>query len=226
MSTTVDEHAGAAVIPDWFGEMIHRRAGLPFHRDLAHAGLTHTYGYLFSNTVTPYGLKRDRWINGDIAAVLGIDRRWLTGNPPAGTLLANATYCFASIAGFTTVPPSAHLDGAVAPDRFDLSVITESATHEQVGDDRRPLDAPTVIRTYLFRPADPPRAPDRTLLVYTVERNGLELLVTGFAVHDDYARSLLDEDPGGRFPLRFNARIIGIGTLLIGSRSVARNTRR
>lgn len=73
LSTVVDENTGTAVIsPELFAEL-HRLAGLDETWPVGNAGLIHLYGYLLSTVETPYGLKRDRWVSGDVARALGLD---------------------------------------------------------------------------------------------------------------------------------------------------------
>ena len=73
LSTVVDENTGTPVIsPALFAEL-HRLAGLDSSWPVGNAGLIHVYGYLLSTVSTPYGLKRDRWVNGDVARALGLE---------------------------------------------------------------------------------------------------------------------------------------------------------
>ncbi|MGF6822985.1 hypothetical protein M2317_001892 [Microbacterium sp. ZKA21] len=66
-STIVDENVGAPVLPRSMFDALHTRAGLDSAWPVGNAGLLHVYGYLLSTTPTPYGLKRDRWLDGDLA---------------------------------------------------------------------------------------------------------------------------------------------------------------
>ena len=73
LSTVVDENTGTQVIsPELFAEL-HRLAGLDATWPVGNAGLIHVYGYLLSTASTPYGLKRDRWVNGEVARALGLE---------------------------------------------------------------------------------------------------------------------------------------------------------
>ncbi|SMQ71930.1 hypothetical protein [Agreia sp. VKM Ac-1783] len=73
LSTVVDENTGTPVISlELFAEL-HRLAGLDASWPVGNAGLIHVYGYLLSTASTPYGLKRDRWMNGDVARALGLE---------------------------------------------------------------------------------------------------------------------------------------------------------
>lgn len=71
-STVVDENVGAPVLSRPMFEALHDRAGLDAAWPVGNAGLLHVYGYLLSTTPTPYGLKRDRWLGGDLADACGL----------------------------------------------------------------------------------------------------------------------------------------------------------
>lgn len=59
--------------------------------EFGHAGLTHTYGYLFSTLETPYGFKRARYVRGEVEAGFGLPKGLLGGRYPEGSLLLNLT---------------------------------------------------------------------------------------------------------------------------------------
>jgi hypothetical protein len=63
-----------------------------------HAGLTHTYGYLFSNLETPFGYKRARYVRNEIEAGFGLPTGFFSGRPPKGTLFSNLTVFAGKIA--------------------------------------------------------------------------------------------------------------------------------
>lgn len=71
-STVVDENVGAPVLSRSTFEVLHDRAGLDSAWPVGNAGLLHVYGYLLSTTPTPYGLKRDRWLGGELARACGL----------------------------------------------------------------------------------------------------------------------------------------------------------
>lgn len=66
-STVIDENVGAAVLPRGLFDALHRCAGLEASWPVGDAGLLHVYGYLLSTVPTPYGLKRERWLDGRLA---------------------------------------------------------------------------------------------------------------------------------------------------------------
>ena len=73
---------------------------VPYNSDftIGHAGLNHTYGYLFSTLQTPYGYKRARYVQGEIEAGFGIPSALFNGQSPRGTLLSNFTSFVGNIA--------------------------------------------------------------------------------------------------------------------------------
>lgn len=71
-STVIDEHTAAPVIPRAVFDALHERAGLAAQWPIGNAGLLHTYGYLLSSVPTPYGLKRERWLDGALARAYGL----------------------------------------------------------------------------------------------------------------------------------------------------------
>lgn len=71
-STVVDEHVGGPVIGEALFAALHERAGLRERWPVGNAALLHVYGYLLSTVPTPFGLKRDRWLDGSLARAYGL----------------------------------------------------------------------------------------------------------------------------------------------------------
>ena len=71
-STLIDEFTGVAMIDRELSDLLHRVAGLKSEFPIGNAGLLHVYGYWFSEVPTPFGLKRDRWLRGELAEALGL----------------------------------------------------------------------------------------------------------------------------------------------------------
>ena len=88
-STVIDENTGSAVVPAGLFDALHERAGVEATFPAGNAGLLHVYGYLLSATPTPYGLKRERWLDGALARAYGLaaDAFLPWTWPAAGTLL-------------------------------------------------------------------------------------------------------------------------------------------
>lgn len=90
-STVIDEHAGAPVVTRGLFEALHARAGIDAAWPIGNAGLLHTYGYLLSSVSTPYGLKRERWLDGALAAAFGLPRDEFVPWARDATLLTRVT---------------------------------------------------------------------------------------------------------------------------------------
>lgn len=92
-----DDNAGKQIVTPAVLRTIGWLADVAMPARVCHSGLLHTYGYLFSRIETPYGKKRDRWIDGAIERGLGL-RGLLRPMPKVGTLLHNVTWLLARIA--------------------------------------------------------------------------------------------------------------------------------
>jgi hypothetical protein len=195
------------------GELI----GVPVRGQVVHAGLQHTYGYLFSLIETPYGFKRDRWVSTDLERGLGIDLSLLGERPAAGTLLANATWLMGQVAFRGQPAALARLaceSAAVAPALVacDCSALSVCRIEERAvppGTIRREVRLVTdLVRL--------PRAPDGDRLLIYSTRAGPRAplrLVTAFPVRPAVAEGLrAAAEPGGaaEVRLRYNAYVPGL----------------
>ncbi|MDQ1124652.1 amino acid deaminase [Microbacterium trichothecenolyticum] len=97
LSTVIDENVGAAVVARPLFEELHRRTGLSARWPVGNAGLLHVYGYLLSTTPTPYGLKRERWLSGELERACGLPAGGLQPWGTAETLLVRATAAARSV---------------------------------------------------------------------------------------------------------------------------------
>ncbi len=95
-SRNIDEHEHAKIVDPKILSVIGRIAKTsirsPNQPNTYHAGLMHTYGYLFSQLKTRYGYKRERWTSGVIEAGLKLPARCLSPSPDNGTMLGNITF--------------------------------------------------------------------------------------------------------------------------------------
>jgi hypothetical protein len=196
---------------------------------IAHAGMEHTYGYLFSNLKTSFGYKRARWVHGDTDRGFGLPIGTLGPNAPSvggGTLFSNATFFFGRIA-FRNDPASlkqllAHAsDASKALQDFKFSSLKPVRLEETIPSKN------IVLRTDLVPFAVKPAVSDpgaQYLLVYSVVMNGTAKLITGFPVAQSFVDSTLNKDNlGDDKPIvtRYNAFVDGIsGNTLTGSRRV------
>ncbi|WP_307219252.1 amino acid deaminase [Microbacterium sp. SORGH_AS_0888] len=92
-SRAIDENTGTATVPRPLFDELHRAAGLAGRFPDGNAGLLHVYGYLLSTEPTPYGLKRERWLDGTLAQAYDLPPvaflPWSRATP--GTLLDRVT---------------------------------------------------------------------------------------------------------------------------------------
>lgn len=71
-STVVDDNIGAPLIDHALFSTLHEAAGIDAAFPIGNAGVIHMYGYWFSTVSTPYGLKRARWQEPDLAEAFGL----------------------------------------------------------------------------------------------------------------------------------------------------------
>lgn len=90
-STLIDSNVEGPVIDETVLRRLLDAAGLGGAMDVLNAGLAHTYAYLLADVPTPYGYKRDRWLDGRLQCILGTERGRLLPVARVDTLLANVT---------------------------------------------------------------------------------------------------------------------------------------
>lgn len=98
-STVIDEHTRAPLISRALFDALHEAARLDADWPTGNAGLLHTYGYLLSLASTPYGLKRERWLRGELARAFGLAADAFVPWRAGPTLLARATSAADSVLG-------------------------------------------------------------------------------------------------------------------------------
>ncbi len=198
-SNLLDANAKADILPPkaMKGLGIPRRvtAGIPH----APAGMMHTYGYLFSQLQTPYGLKGQRWIEARIDERLGLPAGTFGPEPPAGEFTSNLTAVLYRLIGVTGAPSAA---AALEPEATPLGRLEEAVTWETPEGQR----VSASIRTHLFDMRSVPGAAGdgEPLLVYEVVRGGRHRLVTAFPAAGgtaDFIRSAKPADDTDFKPL-------------------------
>jgi hypothetical protein len=155
-----------------------------------HAGLAHTYGYLFSPIPTDYGRKRHRWSTQEAAHVLGIPGRWPLGAPRG--VLSTITRVLEHVAPLDREPLQLDEDAQVA-------AIVDGELTISGSDEGTPWLSRTRIvrRDGLASISDG----DELLLVYSLAvDDGPECYITAFPVSASYAKVVLsDTRPRLRF---------------------------
>jgi len=239
MSINFDELARGQIVDPSILNLLYSLFGLPDRGALPgtpaniwHAGLEHTYGYLFSVLKTSFGYKRSRWVSGEINQGFAFTANPISPVPRRGSLFRNVTY-FAGRIAFRHEPKAlAALEagkGSVDPELVTLQydklkpVRLEEKLELQAG-------RTVVIRTDLVTfPVAPPLAnpaPNDTLLVYSYLDNDVPKLVTAFPVTGAFGAGIMQPSTlGDNQPIisRYNAWIAGVSdrTDLKGTRAVA-----
>jgi hypothetical protein len=191
-SVNFDEHAKGVIVAPRVLEALGVKNG--------HAGLTHTYGYLFSDLPTPYGFKRARWVSGEIERGLGLPPGTFSPVPKKGTLLSNVT-AFAGKIAFRT--DSREFRAADKIRSFNISSFNRRRLVEKTGN--------ITIRTDLVDYKEGKGA----LLVYSWrdEKAKRAYLITAFPVDAGFAGGLFAEKnlgEGKTIVARYNGDIPGL----------------
>ncbi len=141
-----------------------------------HAGMNHTYGYLFSILQTPYGYKRARFVSGENEAGFGLPDGVFNGTPPAkGTLLSNFSYFIGSIAfrdntlateDLNSLLYSGEIEVTDEIVNYDYSKLPVKRIVEIVENNSFYLEIRTDIVSYLFPNA---KGTDTGMLIYSID---------------------------------------------------------
>lgn len=203
-STPYDELAKEYILPDKVLDGLgirHEETGGVVH---VPAGLMHTYGYLFSQLKTAYGLKGKRWVESRIDERLGLPQGTFSALPPQGEFASNVTAAFLKLVGER---PS--VSGAAK-----LKLKTKAAGRleqklEWKTSDGKSEKASVFTHLVPLKPLAGFENADAYLLIYSVVSGGRRRLVTGFPVSASFAESILKTPPGASasFKPRFNLYI-------------------
>ncbi len=226
-SLNFDENARAVIVAPEILAALAAKLRVPYADaplGRVHAGLEHTYGYLFSVLRTPYGFKRARWVRGELERGFGLPRGLLGPAPRQGTLLANATYLLGRLAFRGEPAELRRLEegrraAAPALRALDFARLDVRRLEEEVAlGERRVL-----LRTDLVAFPSTGTANSR-LLVYSVRDERGARLITAFPVAESFASRLLAPAELGDTPVssRYNAYVPGLtGAARPGKRRLA-----
>jgi len=156
-------------------------AGIELDLVHPHAGLLHTYGYLFSTVRTSFGFKRARWVRPGIARGLGLPRDTLSARPREGTLLANVTAVAARFVPEIALGASDSI-AAEAPARLDPDAFVRARLTEQIDTvEGKTPGRDWELRTDLvwYRSGHAGKN-EHALLLYSIRTDGVQHLVTAF----------------------------------------------
>ncbi len=216
-SINFDELARGVIVDERVLAFLSSRAGVQLPKGrLAHAGVEHTYGYLFSVLPTKFGFKRARWVRPDIEEGLGLPRGSAGPASAEGTLLANVT-CLTGGIALKDDPAAYQLLQRVLPScaaavrAYALRPVRRGRLTEEV---QLPGGRKVVLRTD-FAPFKAVSGGSTHLLVYSVFDSALgrAYLVTAFPVAKGFVDNALDPASlGANKPVqtRYNAHVGGL----------------
>lgn len=170
----------------------------------APAGLMHTYGYLFSQLQTAYGLKGKRWIESRLDERLGLPAGTFSPLTEKGEFTSNLTTVLLQLIGAPSgLAHAAKLTPSARPaGRVEQQVVWRTPAGKKV--------EATVFTVLVPLAALPDlKTSDDFLLVYGMHRGGRTLLTTAFPVAKDFAGTFMAAKPGRStaFTPRFNLYI-------------------
>lgn len=214
--------ADPVVAPAIVDELTALAGATPRADRVVHAGVQHTYGYLFSVLATPFGFKRARWVQPAINDGFGLPAGTIAPVPVAGTLLGNVTWLAGAIA-FAHEPELAAAHSAPALVSPAVQALDPGALHVLRLTEAVQVAGRTVELRTDFVDLPHPSEAAAALLIYSVRDAGAARLITAFpitaAARDKYAAA----PAGDRQPIttQYNAWIDGLtGAKLNGTRTL------
>ncbi len=216
LSRNIDDNTGTEIVASPILEMLGTLTNFPLQPPVLHAGIQHTYGYLFSLIETPYGRKRDRWVQSYLEKSLGLKRPTFSPVVSDGTLLLNLTY-FLGRVHFRGRPAEISclrrnrrfVDSELL--KFNFRRLKCHRITEELG---KGPDKIRIIIDLLPLPNSQLPNPSNTenldgLLIYGIEERPSKRLslITTFPVSEETIEELLDQPCGRRVQvqLKYNA---------------------
>jgi hypothetical protein len=223
-SRNVDEYAGLPIVDPAILQAIGQLTNVPMRGQIIHAGLAHTYGYLFSLIETPFGYKHERWTCPTIEDGFGIRSPTLRAEPTAGTLLTNVTW-FAGQIAFRDRPRDLRrlqlISDCVSPvaEQYPYSSLNICRIVDEIS--CRPVQLQTDLVPFPCPPAKPDA--DNHLLVYSCFDTPAERtrLITVFPVTPDVVCELTAPETQGEVDLEhlpYNAYVRGLSGRTVHAR--------
>lgn len=224
MSRNFDEYEKQKIVDPKILTTIGRIARIPIrNKDAYHAGLMHTYGYLFSQLMTRFGYKRERWTKDGIEKRIGLKSRFLSPFPPSGTLLRNVSYLLTRIALPQLANRFAEYDVDPGLTEFPFDGLKRIRIVERFKPKTSAKSTQIMTDLVQYHRAT---AADAALLVYSYQLNGEPRLVSCFPVSRKFQDEMLSVAKSNEIPIvaRFNAVIRGIPQKgIMGTRRVEKN---
>ena len=185
---------------------------------IVHAGIMHTYGYLFSTIDTPYGYKRKRWINPTLNEAFDLAGKSFSPEAIDGGLLSNVTY-FSGMLAFKNKNDLSLLKN-VSNEVFtyNYSGLFVDRVEEEIKDH-------TLVTTLVRFPVKLMVSEYDYLLIYSTvnQLTKKEFLITAFPINAESYEKIIAPSamgPNQKVVLRYNAYLEGVGNNLTGTRKL------
>ncbi len=203
-STPFDELTKSYILPDKVLDTLGIRHETTLGVVHVPAGLMHTYGYLFSQLKTSYGLKGKRWIESRLDERLGLKPGVFSPFTREGEFLSNVTSVLLKLIGEKTMVPTA---ARLVPRSKSSGKISETVKWVAAGD--RPKELTISTHLIALAPLAGFESSDVKLLVYEVFDGHVHRLVTAFPVEQKFAETIIAAKPAtdAIFRPRFNLYI-------------------
>ncbi|MDO9181974.1 MAG: hypothetical protein Q7U04_06180, partial [Bacteriovorax sp.] len=198
---------------------------------VVHAGITHTYGYLFSTLETPYGFKRKRWVEPSVNYAFSLNGNSLSPETIQGGMLSNITFFAGSIAFKNASDKSAlknlkNVSNEIL--NFEYNKLSIDVLEEQIlGGAGNLITLRTTFVPFAFKATG---EENDYLLIYSIYNPKLkkEFLITVFPIKKDAYKKTTAADSFGdnqAISIRYNAYLDGLMELkLIGTRKLIQDS--
>lgn len=213
-SLNFDSGAKKQIIVDSIISDLHHQFNTETDNKIVHAGITHTYGYLFSVLNTPYGYKRKRWIEPALNYAFALSGNSLSPESMEGGLLSNVTY-FAGMIAFKEESAREALKGLTNVSNevlnFDYNKLNTDTVEEEITSN----SSGDVVRTTLVKfPFKSEEEENDYWLIYTIQnlKSHKEVLITAFPIKKDAYKKIIDQEslgPNRSVIVRYNAYLEG-----------------
>lgn len=199
--TVFDELAKAEILPE------KAMKGLGIRREVtggvAHspAGVMHTYGYLFSQLKTAYGLKGKRWIESRLDERLGLPAGTFSPLTADGEFASNITSTLLQLIGIAEKVPHA---AKLKPATKALGHTEQRVTWKTPAG--KTVQASVFTHLVPLAPLQGFETADNYLLIYEVLRDSRHRFTTAFPIGQGFADGIMGTKPDAEpvFKPRFN----------------------
>lgn len=217
-SLNFDSGAKKKIVDDRIIEDLQRLFNIKNDNKIVHAGIMHTYGYLFSTINTPYGYKRKRWIAPTLNSAFSMEGNSFSPESLDGGLLSNVTYFSGMLAFKNKTELSVLKNVSNEVFTYDYSKLAVARVEEEI-------KGHTLVTTLVRFPVKIMVEENDYLLIYSTIDHAMnkEFLVTAFPINAEaYEKIIATETmgPNQKITLRYNAYLEGIGNNLTGTRKL------